>query len=128
LVYAENSTPHPKETVSAVRRFCKKNHITFRNLNHVNTDDIQKEQAWFVIRESDLVKVIKTCRKKQLELGSDVGIISYNDTPMKQIVGGGITVISADFELMGKKAAEFVKNKQKTSEVLSTSLILRDSL
>ena len=47
---------------------------------------------------------------------------------MKQIVGGGISVISTDFEKMGILAAEFVKNKEKISQVLPTSLILRDSL
>ncbi len=128
LVYAENNTPHPVEIISAVRNFCNKNQLKFRKSNQVNEADIQKGQAWFVIRESDLVQVIKTCRKNQLELGKDVGIISYNDTPMKQIVGGGITVISVDFNLMGQKAAEFVKNKQKIGEVLPTSLLLRDSL
>jgi len=128
LVYAENKTPHPVEIISAVRNFCNKNQLNFRKVNQVNEADIQKGQAWFVIRESDLVQVIKTCRKNQLELGKDVGIISYNDTPMKQIVGGGITVISVDFNLMGQKAAEFVKNKQKIGEVLPTSLLLRDSL
>ena len=78
--------------------------------------------------DADLVRVVKTCRIKKFELGKDVGVLSYNDTPMKQIVGGGITVISIDFELMGEQAAKFVKNKQKIGEVLTTSLILRDSL
>ena len=128
LVYAENRTPHPAETVNAVRRFAKNNQIRFRKVSQVNGEDIQKGQAWFVIGESDLVGVIKTCRTNGFNLGEDVGIISYNDTPMKQIVGNGITVITADFNLMGKKAAEFIKNKQKIAEILPTSLLLRDSL
>lgn len=128
LVYADNNTPHPEEIISAVKIFCKKHQINFRKVDQVKERDIQKGQAWFVIRESDLVQVIKTCRSKQLDLGIDVGIISYNDTPMKQIVGGGITVISVDFNLMGKQAAEFIQHKQKIGEVLPTSLILRDSL
>jgi DNA-binding LacI/PurR family transcriptional regulator len=47
---------------------------------------------------------------------------------MKEIVEGGITVISTDFRKMGEQAAEFVKNKQKLQEILATSLILRNSL
>ena len=128
LVYEEKSTPHPAETVSAVRSFCKKNQISFKNCQKLEVDTIQKGQAYFVIRDSDLVTVIKTCRKKGLILGKEVGVLSYNDTPMKQIVGGGISVISTNFELMGELAAEFVKNKQKIGKVLPTSLILRDSL
>ncbi len=128
LVYSEKNTPHPVEIVAAVKNFCKKNQIQFKNRFVFNVSEIQKGQAYFVIRDTDLVKVIKTCRSKQFELGKDVGVLSYNDTPMKQIVGGGISVISTDFELMGRKAAEFVKNKQKIGEVLTTSLIIRESL
>ncbi len=47
---------------------------------------------------------------------------------MKQIVGGGISVISTNFEVMGELAAGFVKHKQKIGEILPTSIILRDSL
>jgi DNA-binding transcriptional regulator YhcF (GntR family) len=128
LVYEEISTPHPPETVSAVRSFCKRNKLQFRNDKQLNEAEIKTGQVYFVIRDSDLVQVIKTCRVKQLTLGKDVGVLSYNDTPMKQIVGGGVTVISTDFDKMGELAAEFVKNKQKIAQVLSTSLILRDSL
>ncbi len=128
LVYSKNSTPHPAESVSAVQIFCKRNKIKFRKTEHLKDSDIEKGQAYFVIRDADLVQVIKTCRTKHFELGKDVGVLSYNDTPMKQIVGGGITVISIDFEKMGKQAAEFVKNKQKIGKVLPSFLILRDSL
>ena len=128
LVYDEKSTPHPAETVLAVRIFCKKNKLQFRNIKKLNESDVRIGKAYFVISDSDLVSIIKTCRSKKYELGKDVGVISYNDTPMKQIVGGGISVISTNFEKMGKEAAEFVKNKQKISQILPTSLILRDSL
>lgn len=128
LVYSEKNTPHPIEIVTAVKSFCKKYQIYFKNIKEVIASEIKEGQAYFVIRDSDLVQVIKACTTKKFELGKDIGVLSYNDTPMKQIVGGGISVISTDFELMGKQAAEFVKNKQKIGEVLTTSLILRESL
>ncbi len=128
LVYEEKSTPHPVETVSAVRSFCKKHHIQFKIIKQLNGSVIQKGQAYFVIRDSDLVNIVKFCRARDLEIGVDVGIISYNDTPMKQIVGGGISVISIDFEEMGKQAAEFVITKKRVGVVLPTSIILRESL
>lgn len=128
LVYEDKSTPHPVETVSAVRAFCRKNDIQFKNIKKLNETKIEKGQAYFVIRDSDLVEIVKFCRAQQLAIGVDVGIISYNDTPMKQIVGGGISVISTDFVEMGKQAAEFVKTKNNVALVLPTSIILRKSL
>ena len=128
LVYEKNSTPHPAETIEAVSDYCIEHGIKFQQTRQPLKAEIRKGQVWFVIRDSDLVQIIKFCRSKGYILGKDVGVLSYNDTPMKQIVGGGITVISTDFELMGKLAAGFAKKKHQIEKVLSTFLILRDSL
>ncbi len=128
LVYNEQETPHPADTVLAVRRFCQKHGISFRKIRSTDEWEMKQGQIWFTIRDTDLVEVIKTSREKGFQPGKEVGVLSYNDSPMKQVVGGGISVISTDFELMGRLAASFVKNKQKITEVLPTSLILRESV
>jgi DNA-binding transcriptional regulator YhcF (GntR family) len=128
IVYEGKTTPHPEETVAAVAGFCSTHKIPFNRVAKIRGNEVKKGQAYFVIRDADLVEVIKTCRKKHLTLGKDVGILSYNDTPMKQIVGGGISVVSTNFSLMGEQAAEFVKTKQKITKILPTSLLLRESL
>lgn len=128
LVYEKDTTPHPEETVTAVRSFCKAYGIAFQLTHQTRDANIRKGQVWFVIRDSDLVQIIKSCRSKGFVLGKDVGVLSYNDTPMKQIVGGGISVISTDFERMGKLAAKFVKNKLQIEKILPTYFILRESL
>ena len=128
LVYEKASTPHPSETIRATQEFCREYQINFHQKNKVDETGLKKGQAWFVIRDSDLVKIIKSCRQKGFELGKDIGVLSYNDTPMKQIVGGGISVISTDFEKMGELAARFVEKKQPIEKVLPTFLTLRESL
>lgn len=128
LVYDEKSTPHPSAILPAVQGFCAKHSLEFKRISQIKPNEIASNTVYFVVRDSDLVTVIKTCRSKNLELGKEVGVLSYNDTPMKQIVGGGISVISTDFEEMGRETAEFVKNKQKIAKILKTSLILRDSM
>ena len=74
---------------------------------------VQKRQAYLSIKEEDLVYIVKSCKTQNLKLGSDVGLIAYNDSPLKELVGDGITVISADFAEMGAKAARFVESKEK---------------
>jgi len=128
LVYNENETPHPADTVLAISRFCDRHGIGYRIVKNTIHEQVKKGQCWFLIRDADLVEVIKKCREKNLKTGRDIGILSYNDTPMKQIAGGGISVISTDFEQMGSLAAEFVKNRQIITKVLPTSLILRESV
>jgi DNA-binding LacI/PurR family transcriptional regulator len=64
----------------------------------------------------------------KFEPGSEAGVISYNDTPMKKYVKNGITVISTDFDLMGQKAAEFVASNKPMQFEVPTRLLLRSSL
>ena len=47
---------------------------------------------------------------------------------MKKFIAGGITVISTDFKLMGKKPAEFANNGQAVRYQVPTLLIIRESL
>jgi DNA-binding transcriptional regulator YhcF (GntR family) len=128
LIYSEKKTPHPIETVDAFRRFCKSNKIKHKVSDKFDEKQLKSGQLFFVIKDNELVEIIKAGLKQGFQLGKDFGVISYNDTPMKEIVEGGITVISTDFRKMGELAAEFVKNKQKLQEILPTSLVLRNSL
>ena len=128
LIYSEKKTPHPIETVDAFRRFCQSNKIKHRVSDKFDEKQLKSGQLFLVIKDSELVEIIKTGLKQGFLLGKDFGVISYNNTPMKEIVEGGITVISTDFRKMGELAAEFVINKQKLQEILPTSLILRNSL
>ena len=127
LVFPEN-TPHPHETIDAFKRFCKDYHLRHAVLNDIENREVQPGQAYLVIKDSDLVKIVKDCKKHNYRIGTDVGIISYNDTPMKEIVGSGITVISTDFLRMGKDCANFIVTKEKLNEIIPTRLIIRGSL
>ncbi len=128
LVYDKNETPHPLETADAVQRFCKKQGMRFKKIKRAKDSDVNYGECWFAIRDSDLVEIIKKCRVKGLQAGKDIGILSFNDTPMKQIVGDGISVISTSFKQMGLLASTFIKSRQKIRKVLPTSLIIRGSI
>lgn len=65
---------------------------------------------------------------KNLALGRDVGIISYNETPLKEIVAGGVTVVSIDFHELGLRAAETIIGLNRQSICLPTQLIMRSTL
>lgn len=128
LIYSHQKTPHPPETVLAVREFCSTRNFGFSTTPEFVESSLKKGQIYLVIKEDDLVDVVLACRRQNLKLGTDVGVLAYNDTPMKAIAGNGITSISVDFSEMGKKAAFFVTNKQKIREIMPTSLIIRESL
>ena len=61
----------------------------------------------------DLAELIKLCRDKNLSVGADIGIISYNETVLKEVLAEGITVISTDLTYMGEKLAWLILSKEK---------------
>jgi DNA-binding LacI/PurR family transcriptional regulator len=73
--------------------------------------ELRTKDAYIIIEENDLVNLIKQMRDKKFALGEDIGVISYNDTPLKDLLG--ITVISTDFQVMGETAAYMILKKKK---------------
>jgi len=74
------------------------------------------------------VNLIKICRSKKLMVGKDVGIISYNETPLKEILLNGITVLSTDHAKMGESAARLILENRKEKIKNPFSLLIRKSL
>ena len=80
--------------------------------------------------DNELVIIVEHCMESGHELGKSIGVLSYNETPMKRIIANGISVISTDFAMMGVRAADYILNPSTKSvhEVIPTSLIMRGSL
>lgn len=107
LVYPASSY-HPLEIQQGFIEFCKDHHFNFRVLNTFNYEDDKIKEAYIMLEEHDLVELLRTAKKYNMELGKDIGLISYNESPLKEFILNGITVISTDFEKMGKTAARMV--------------------
>ena len=118
----------PKGVLEGFNFFCKKNKL--RN-EIVDSLDCRKPIAGevFVIPEDrSLIKIIKKIKEEGLILSENIGIISYNDTLLKEIVEGGITTISTDFTEMGRRLAHMIMNKENVKIENPTNLIIRESL
>ena len=88
----------------------------------------KKGEVYLVLDDSNLIVLIKKIKNESLIVGKDIGIISYNDTMLKEIVEGGITTISTDFKMMGKRLAEMILNEEKAQIENPNHLIIRNSL
>ena len=87
---------------------------------------LKKGDLFITIEESDLVNLVKQVREDEFKLGSEIGIISYNDTPLKELLG--ITVISTDFKVMGETTAKMILNKETGKVKVPFNFIDRESL
>ena len=113
LVYPEKSAnPYPRRIRTGFIKFCAENKFDYEILHEIYDDmELQSKDVYVTIQERDLVNLVRQIRKKNLILGKDIGIISYNETPLKELLG--ISVISTDFKTMGESAAYMIlKNKK----------------
>ena len=75
--------------------------------------ELEKGEVYLIPDDRNLIRIIKKMKEKKFVLGNDIGIISYNDTLLKEIVEGGITTISTDFKKMGATLADHGLKKRK---------------
>ena len=121
--------PYPKEIIKGFRIFCIQHQFEHEIIYDFHEDsEVTTNAAYVVIEENDLVNLIKKCRQQQLKIGKDIGIISYNETPLKEILLDGITTISTDHEQMGTTAAELINENRMAIIKNPFTLIKRKSL
>lgn len=115
LVYPDKSVyPYPKRIVNGFRKFCIEKSLDFEVIDEIYEDMILKTGDLFItIVEDDLVNLINQIRDNEFEIGKDIGVLSYNDTPLKDLLG--ISVVSTDFNIMGNTAAQMILNMEKGS-------------
>ncbi len=117
LIMVHPGSMYPLEIINGFKKFCFQNNFKHHVLDSISEDEKLKiKQVYIVIEEIDLANIIKCCRTQKLKIGKDIGIISYNDTPLKEILLDGISVISTDHHKMGETAARFILD-QKTEKL-----------
>ena len=119
---------HPPGMIKGFKQFCKNHNLNHSVVHQININRIHQHELYIVIDDSDLVAIVEHCKNKNYHLGRDVGLISYNDTPLKRIIDVGITTISTDWRQMGISAAKHVLTGNKLQKINPTSLIIRGSL
>ena len=128
LVFPGGKEPEGQKT--GFKKFCKDN-LDYWDSEIISSLDkriISKGEVYIMPNDRDLVKLVKLAKKNGLVTGKDIGVISYNDTPLKEVVCEGITTISTDFCQMGKYLAEIIGNKKKIQIENPSMLIRRASL
>lgn len=121
-------TYHPEESIAFFKRFCEEagiEHVIEHNAKKVMP---KKGDLYLMVSDRVMADVFDKSMQSNFQIGSEIGIISYNETPMKKYIMKGITVISTDFEEMGRRAAEFVAENKRMKAVIPTRLIIRNSL
>lgn len=127
LIFPENSY-FPEEIVEGFKNFCSNFAFNFKIVQDLDLEQVNKGEVFINLMEEDLVKILDKILALDLTIGKQVGLISYNETPLKKFIMGGLTTISTDFKAMGKTAAQMVLKSSKAHVENPFELILRGSL
>ena len=126
IFYHSPESLDPKEIVGAFKKFLKETGIKGRILPEFTPGSIEKGKVYFTLDNYAVFAMLKECKAKKFKPGKDLGILSHNDEPAKELIG--ITTYSADFSLMGKKAGEFVMRREMVRETMPMVLWRRNTL
>lgn len=128
LILVNPGGKEPAERETGFSRFCIEKDFQYKIVKNLMDIAISENELYIVISDRDLVDVVKKAQQKKLELGKNFGILSLNDTMLKEVVGEGITTISTDFKKMGARLAEMILAKEKVKVRNPASLIVRSSV
>ena len=125
VLYQENYL-HPYATVAGINDFCIRRKIPFEK--QANVSEIESSCLYVCLKDADLIKLVKMGNQQGLVPGQDYGLLSYNESPMKEIIHQGITVISTDFSAMGAKTAEMILEDYQAQVANPIKVIKRSSV
>ena len=121
-------TYHPEVTAKCFERYCSEMKYDYYRLSNEDELSVRAGDMYFSVSDRMLGHILEQCKERKLEPGVDVGILSYNETPMKKFIYKGISVISTDFKVMGQKAAAFASNDLEMDYCVPTKIFFRESL
>lgn len=98
----------PKEILDGFHRFCQQYAFSHHVVSDISIEPINEGEAFINLMEADLVILLERLISMKYKIGKNVGVISYNETPLKKILLNGITTISTDFRFMGTVAANLI--------------------
>mgnify|MGYP003856431805 CR=1 FL=1 len=116
------------DLINGCSKFCESISMNFQVLDGLDEEEMRLGEIYFTLADVDLAKAIHYADKKGFEVGKDIGLIGYNDSCFKELLAGGISVISSQPNQMGRMAAEMIQENSKENVELDLQFIQRNSL
>ena len=102
---------YSKNILRGFQIFCQVNNLQFSIIDKLSEKEVNRGEAFVLISDDDLYRFIKISKSKNWTLGKDVGVVAYNDNPVKEILENGITTISTNHDEIGRTAAQMILSK-----------------
>lgn len=128
IVYNDKFQYMPSGYLEGAYRFAGEFHIPVYVEPGFDVEDIQQGHCYLAVSERDLATIINSISSKGLVAGENIGLLSLDETPLKNVLIGGITTLTTDFHLMGRTAAELIKKGKKERIANPIKVFVRGNL
>ena len=128
MLFFNDNADYPVGVKNAFLSFVEEESIPHEVANAYRQKFLKKGMVYLLINDNELWELLKDCKAAGLTPGIDVGILSHNDSAVKELVEGGITTFSTDFKTMGRIVAQSLYKEEVFKKVIPTSLIKRQTL
>lgn len=128
VLFFREDSDYPKGVKNAFLNFVTAEGIPHKIAKTYQTRHLEKGSAYLLINDHELWDLLKDCKSRGLTPGTDIGILSHNDSSAKELVEGGITTFSTDFKEMGRQVARCLMNGRAVKQTIPTNLIQRQTL
>ena len=99
--------------IGGIARLCEENNINVEFHYDINDSMMHDGDLYLILNGQlglGLAELARTAKNQDLVIGENIGLISYNDSYLSDIILGGLTTVSTDFVQMGHLTAEMILN------------------
>lgn len=127
IIFPKNSY-YSRGIINGFRDFCIDKSFEYQIIDSMENEIILPGTVYINLMEDDLVLLLSKIMDLKLQIGKDIGLISYNETAIKKLILDGLTTISTDFRLLGLKTAEMILSNERTHFAVPFTVNSRNSL
>jgi DNA-binding transcriptional regulator YhcF (GntR family) len=118
----------PADWLREVETYCTDRRLEYHALDGFEDEVVQVGTAYLVFDDQDLVRILKQIQERGWQPGREVGILSYQDQPYKEILAGGLSTFGPDTRQVARQVAEQLSRGQRQAVSLALRLQKRASL
>lgn len=129
VLFFRSDRDYPEGVLEAFYQLVGENNLNAEVQNQYQPGSVQAGSLYIFISDSDMWNILLDCRNQSLGIGTDIGLLSFNDHIMKDLIFDGITTISTSFTDMARETAVRITDMGNPKAVtIPTRLVRRNSL
>jgi DNA-binding transcriptional regulator YhcF (GntR family) len=128
LVYLSRNVPGTSEKTDAFTRFCTEENLDFVICRNPEKLRPALFEAYIVPDDEILLELLAQIRKPDFSVGENIGIVTFEDSMMKEVALGGLTTITHDYHELCNRMLEIVQGGKRGQQRIRSRVIQRNSL